>query len=143
METIKIKLLRDTAILPTYGSSCAAGADLYAVRTETLLTQQTTKVPLGFSMEMPEGYVGLIYARSGLATKKGLRPANCVGVIDNDYRGEVIVPIFNDSDLSQIVEEGERIAQLIVVPYQQFAFEQSEELGVTNRDIGGFGSTGR
>lgn len=141
-KKVKIKILRENAKLPTYGSGESAGADLYSVRTETLLTQQTTVIPLGFSMEMPKGYVGLIYARSGLATKKGLRPSNCVGVVDWDYRQEVMVPLFNDSDISHIIEQGDRVAQLIIVPYEQFLFEQAEELDTTDRG-GGFGSTGK
>ena len=142
---VKVKKLDDRAILPTYGSAYAAGADLYAlVNGETLAIAagETVLVSTGLSVEIPEGYVGLIYARSGLATKKGLAPANKVGVIDSDYRGEVKVALFNQSGEDQIVLAGERVAQLVIAPYLAVEYEQAEELSSTVRGEGGFGSTG-
>ena len=135
----------DRAILPTYGSAYAAGADLYAlIEGESLMVGagETVLVRTGLSVEIPEGYVGLIYARSGLATKKGLAPANKVGVIDSDYRGEVKVALFNQSGEDQIVLAGERVAQLVIAPYLAVEYEEAEELSSTVRGEGGFGSTG-
>ncbi|MBR5987523.1 MAG: dUTP diphosphatase [Clostridia bacterium] len=142
---VKVKKLDDRAILPTYGSAYAAGADLYAlVNGETLAIAagETVLVSTGLSVEIPEGYVGLIYARSGLATKKGLAPANKVGVIDSDYRGEVKVALFNQSGKEQTVAAGERVAQLVIAPYLAVEYQEAEELSDTARGAGGFGSTG-
>lgn len=142
---VKVKKLDDRAILPTYGSAYAAGADLYAlIEGESLMVGagETVLVRTGLSVEIPEGYVGLIYARSGLATKKGLAPANKVGVIDSDYRGEVKVALFNQSGEDQIVLAGERVAQLVIAPYLAVEYEEAEELSSTIRGEGGFGSTG-
>ena len=142
---VKVKKLDDRAILPTYGSAYAAGADLYAlIEGESLMVGagETVLVRTGLSVEIPEGYVGLIYARSGLATKKGLAPANKVGVIDSDYRGEVKVALFNQSGEDQIILAGERVAQLVIAPYLAVEYEQAEELSSTIRGEGGFGSTG-
>ena len=142
---VKVKKLDDRAILPTYGSAYAAGADLYAlIEGESLMVGagETVLVRTGLSVEIPEGYVGLIYARSGLATKKGLAPANKVGVIDSDYRGEVKVALFNQSGEDQIVLAGERVAQLVIAPYLAVEYEEAEKLSSTIRGEGGFGSTG-
>ena len=142
---VKVKKLDDRAIRPTYGSACAAGADLYALVDEESLTiaaGETVLVSTGLSVEIPEGYVGLIYARSGLATKKGLAPANKVGVIDSDYRGEVKVALFNQSGKEQTIAAGERVAQLVIAPYLAVEYQQAEELSDTARGAGGFGSTG-
>ena len=142
--TVKVKKLDDSAILPTYGSEFAAGADLYAlcdgeVRIEP---SQTLLIHTGLSMEIPEGYAGLIYARSGLASKKGLAPANKVGVVDSDYRGEIMVALHNHSDTLQTVSCGERIAQLVITPFLSVNYEERDELSDTVRGAGGFGSTG-
>ena len=142
---VKVKKLDDRAILPTYGSACAAGADLYALvngESLTIAAGETVLVSTGLSVEIPEGYVGLIYARSGLATKKGLAPANKVGVIDSDYRGEVKVALFNQSGKEQSIAAGERVAQLVIAPYLAVEYQQAEELSDTARGAGGFGSTG-
>ncbi len=142
---VKVKKLDERATLPTYGSAYAAGADLYAlVEGESLAIAagETVLVRTGLSVEIPEGYVGLIYARSGLATKRGLAPANKVGVIDSDYRGEVKIALFNQSGEEQIVLAGERVAQLVIAPYLAVEYEQAEELSFTVRGEGGFGSTG-
>lgn len=141
---VKVKKLNDNAILPTYGSANAAGADLYACLSEPLILEpgQTFLVPTGLSMELPEGYAGLIYARSGLATKKGLAPANKVGVVDSDYRGEFLVPLHNHSNITATIEPNERIAQLIITPYIVGEFEVADTLEDTQRGAGGFGSTG-
>ena len=141
---VKIKKLNDKAILPSYGSEYAAGADLYAC-TEgdvTINPHETVLIPPGLAMELPIGYAGLIYARSGLATKKGLAPANKVGVIDSDYRGEVKVALHNHSAVAQTVAAGERVAQLVITPYLAADFVENEELSETVRGGGGFGSTG-
>jgi len=142
---VKVKKLDDRAILPTYGSAYAAGADLYALiegESLTIGAGETVLVSTGLSVEIPEGYVGLIYARSGLATKKGLAPANKVGVIDSDYRGEVKVALFNQSGKEQTVAAGERVAQLVIAPYLAVEYQEAEELSDTARGAGGFGSTG-
>lgn len=141
---VKVKKLNENAILPTYGSANAAGADLYACLSEPLNLEpgQTFLVPTGLSMELPEGYAGLIYARSGLATKKGLAPANKVGVVDSDYRGEFLVPLHNHSNVTATIEPNERIAQLIITPYIVGSFEEADTLKDTERGAGGFGSTG-
>lgn len=142
--TVNIKKLSDKAIIPTYGSEFAAGADLYAcIDGEiTIKPHETQVIPTGIAVELPEGLAGLIYARSGLATKKGLAPANKVGVVDCDYRGEVKVALHNHSSLAQTVAEGERIAQLVIAPYVTAKFVERETLSETVRGEGGFGSTG-
>lgn len=143
-QQVRFHKLDERAVTPTYGSEHAAGADLYALTDGvlTLLPGQTTLVHTGLSMEIPEGYVGLICARSGLATKRGLAPANKVGVIDADYRGEIMVALHNHSDAAQTVENGERIAQLLLMPYLTGVFTEVESLTDTARGDGGFGSTG-
>lgn len=145
MPVIAVKKLDERAVLPTYGSQFAAGADLYALCDEELVFQpgETKFVRTGLAMEIPEGYAGLIYARSGLACKRGLAPANKVGVVDADYRGEVMVALHNHSAQEQRVVAGERIAQLVVAPFLKASFEEAEELNETVRGEGGFGSTGR
>ena len=139
-----IKKLNDKAIIPSYGSEFAAGADLYACLDNDLEVKphQTVLVPTGIAIELPLGYAGLIYARSGLATKKGLAPANKVGVVDCDYRGEVKVALHNHSEVVQTVAVGERVAQLVIAPYLTAEFEEKDELSSTVRGAGGFGSTG-
>ena len=142
--TINIKKLNDKAIVPTYGSLFAAGADLYACTDEAITIQpsQTVLVHTGISMAIPEGYVGLVYARSGLASKRDLTPANKVGVIDSDYRGEIMVALHNHGTQPQTVENGERIAQIVFTPYASAQFNITDELTETIRGEGGFGSTG-
>ena len=141
---VKIKKISPNAVLPTYGTENAAGADLSACLFApiTIDPGQTFVVKTGLTMEIPEGYVGLIYARSGLATKRGLAPSNKVGVIDSDYRGEIMVALYNQSELPQKIEPGERIAQLVIAPYLQGVFNEVDELSDTTRGAGGFGSTG-
>lgn len=142
--SMNIKKLRDAAKTPTYGSEFSAGADLYACLDEaiTVAPSETRLVPTGLALEIPEGLVGLIYARSGLASKKGLAPANKVGVIDSDYRGEVMVALHNHGSVPQTVEGGERIAQIVFAPYYTAEFELVDDLNETLRGAGGFGSTG-
>lgn len=142
---IKIKKLTDTAKTPTRGSEHAAGYDLYADVKEDVQIKphETVKIGTGLAMEVPDGYFGAIFARSGLASKEGLRPANCVGVCDSDYRGEYIVAIHNDSEKTRTITAGERIAQLVVMPYLPVTFDEVTELTDTNRGEGGFGSTGK
>lgn len=144
MHKVNIKLLNEKAILPSYGSEHSAGADLYACLDEpaTIGPGETFMVHTGIAMEIPEGYVGLIFARSGLASKKGLAPANKVGVIDSDYRGEFMVPLYNHSKIPQTIEQGERIAQMIMVPYITASWNVADELSETGRGDKGFGSTG-
>lgn len=141
---IRVKKLTDTAKLPTRGSSSAAGYDLYAdIEVKTVISPHTTvMIPTGLSMEIPDGYFGAIFARSGLAVKEALRPANCVGVVDSDYRGEFMIALHNDGDKERIVEPYERIAQMVVIPYLQVDFEETDSLSDTERGEGGFGSTG-
>lgn len=141
---VNIKKLKENATIPTYGSANAAGADLYACIDSALTIEagETFLVPTGLAMELPEGYAGLIYARSGLATKKGLAPANKVGVVDSDYRGEVMVSLHNHSKVAATIEPGERIAQLVITPYIAAVFHTVDELDNTERGAGGFGSTG-
>ena len=141
---VQIKKLNPDAKLPVYGSSYAAGADLFACTDGdvTIEPHKTAMIPTGFAMELPEGYAGFIYARSGLASKKGLAPANKVGVVDCDYRGEVKVALHNHGETAQTVSRGERIAQLVIAPYVTAQFEEAEELSGTERVAGGFGSTG-
>ena len=157
MIDVKIKKLSETATLPTYGSAQAACADLYAdimsmgyvdgnladVTKLYLGPGDTVKIPTGLSMELPKGYCALIFARSGAATKKGLRPANCVGVCDEDYRGNYIVALHNDSNEVQVIEHGDRIAQVMFVPYEQANFTEVDNLSETERGNGGFGHTGK
>ena len=142
--TLPIKKLTENAILPTYGSQGAAGADLYACEDApvTIEPGQTRLIHTGLAMEIPTGLVGLVYARSGLASKRGLAPANKVGVIDSDYRGEIMVALHNHSNTPATVEPRERIAQIVFTPYVPAAFLQVEELSDTQRGEGGFGSTG-
>ena len=144
MPKIAVKKLDERAILPTYGSEFAAGADLYALTDgEVVFAPNETKlIRTGLAMEIPEGYAGLIYARSGLASKRGLAPANKVGVVDADYRGEVMVALHNHSGVEQKIAAGERIAQLVVAPFLKAEYFQAEELSDTVRGVGGFGSTG-
>ena len=141
---IKYKKLNDLAKVPTRGSEYAAGYDLYAATDEpmNILAHTTQLVKTGLAFELPDGYFGAIFARSGLASKKGLRPANCVGVVDSDYRGEVMVALHNDCDNDVPIDAGERIAQLVLMPYVNMTFEEAEELDNTQRGEGGFGSTG-
>ena len=145
MKGIPVKKLKPNAILPTYGSAEAAGADLYACLDNPIVIQpgETVFVPTGLAMEIPKGYAGLIYARSGLACKRGLAPANKVGVIDSDYRGEFIVVLHNHGLAAQEIAHGERIAQLVITPVLAPAFTEVEELSDTTRATGGFGSTGK
>lgn len=143
MIDLKIKKLSENAVIPSYGSASAAGADLYSAEAEIVIKPGETKlVHTGLAMEIPEGYVGLIYARSGIATKRGLAPANKVGVIDSDYRGEIMVSIYNHSSETQTIAAGERVAQIVITPYLTVNFVESEELDDTLRGSGGFGSTG-
>ena len=148
MIKANVKRLSDTAILPTYGSEKAAGMDLYAdvkslgVDKLYIGPGDCLKVPTGFAFELPEGYCTLILARSGLSTKKGLRPANCVGLCDEDYRGNYVVPLYNDSHGDQVIEHGDRIAQLMFIPYVQSFLIEVDNLSETDRGEGGFGSSG-
>ncbi len=142
---MKIKKLDENAIIPTYGSEFSAGADLYACEggDVVIASGETRLIHTKIALEIPTGYVGLIYARSGLATKRGLAPANKVGVIDSDYRGEIMVALYNQSGSEQTVCDGERIAQIVFTPYATAKFEIADELDSTLRGEGGFGSTGR
>lgn len=145
IQDVKIKRLNEMAEIPSRGSEEAAGYDLYAAISEpiTIMPHQTVKVGTGLSFELPKGTFGAIFPRSGLATKQGLRPANCIGVCDSDYRGEYIVAVHNDSDEPRWIEPGERIAQLVLLPYIPMTFEEVDELSDTKRGAGGFGSTGK
>ena len=145
MNTIRVKKLNANAILPTYGSAGAAGADLYACLDApvTIAPGQTAWIPTGLALEVPEGYAGLVYARSSLGVKRGLAPANKVGVIDSDYRGEVRVVLLNHGQETQIIAHGERVAQFLITPVLTPVYEEVEELTDTNRGVGGFGSTGK
>ncbi len=141
---MKIKLVSPNAVVPTYGSKCAAGMDLYSSDTYSIAPGETVLVHTGISMEIPDGYFGAIYPRSGLATKRGLRLANCVGVVDSDYRGEIMVALYNDSTETQSVELRDRIAQMVIQPYERpQVFDVVNELSNTERGSGGFGHTGR
>ena len=144
-KAVKIKKLNARATVPTYGSSSAAGADLYACLGSSVRIKpsETAMIPTGLALEIPDGYVGLIYARSGLACREGLAPANKVGVIDSDYRGEIVVALFNHSSEERTVEDGQRVAQLVITTYVTADFILSDELGNTERGSGGFGSTGK
>lgn len=142
---VRIKKLRENAIVPTYGSEEAAGADLYAAIEEAVTIEpgDTKMIPTGLAFEIPAGYAGFVHARSGLASKRGLAPANKVGVIDSDYRGEVMTALHNHGKVSQTIEPGERIAQMVIAPYITANFILSDSLDDTQRGEGGFGSTGR
>lgn len=145
MKPIQIKFLNENAKIPTYGSNEAAGADLYACIPEkiTILPGESAWIPTGIAMELPIGYVGLIFARSSMGVKRGLAPANKVGVIDSDYRGEIRVVLYNHSKEPQVVEPYERVAQIAVMPVITPGFQVVEELNDTQRAEGGFGSTGK
>lgn len=145
MSIVKIQQLREGAIIPTRGSEYAAGYDLYAAEPESvyILPHTTEKIKTGLAMELPENTFAAIFARSGLATKQGLRPANCVGVCDSDYRGEYMVALHNDTDHVQVVVPGERVAQLILLPFLPIEFQMVDELSDTQRGADGFGSTGK
>lgn len=141
---LRIKKLSNSAVIPSYGSASAAGADLYACEGAevTIKPGETKLIHTGIAMEIPEGYVGLVYARSGIAVKRGLAPANKVGVIDSDYRGEIMVAIHNHSEIGQTIADAERIAQIVIAPYLTVDFVEAQELDETDRGAGGFGSTG-
>ena len=145
MPKVNIKKLNENATIPTYGSEFSAGADLYALADEPIVIAPhvTVLVHTGVAMEIPTGYVGLVFARSGLATKRALAPANKVGVIDSDYRGEIMVALHNHSAQPQTIAPFERIAQLVVMPYLSVEFEETDKLDETARGEGGFGSTGK
>ena len=141
---MKIKKLRPNAIIPTYGSSSAAGADLYACLEADAVIEpgKTVFIPTGIAMAVPQGYAGLIYARSSMGAKRGLAPANKVGVIDSDYRGELMVALHNHGRIPQTIEPGERVAQFLIMPVITAAFTEVDSLDETERGAGGFGSTG-
>lgn len=144
--TIKVKKTFEGAVVPTSGSKYAAGYDLYAhtlTGAQRIPAGKTEKIGTGICMEIPEGYFGAVFARSGLATKRGLRPANCVGVIDSDYRGEIIVALHNDTDTCETIHEGDRIAQIVIMPFLSADFIEVDELSDTDRGEGGFGHTGK
>ena len=145
MDSIAVKILREGATLPTYGSSEAAGADLYACLDADVVIEpgKTAFIPTGFAMAVPKGCAGLIYARSGMACKRDLAPANKVGVIDSDYRGEIMVALHNHGSQMQTIANGDRIAQMIITPVITPAYTWAENLEDTNRGEGGFGSTGK
>lgn len=145
MEPIRVKKLHPMATLPTYGSVEAAGADLYACLEEpvTIAPGETAWIPTGIALEVPKGCAGLVYARSSLGAKRGLAPANKVGVIDSDYRGEIRVVLLNHGKVPQTVENGERVAQFLITPVLTPAYVEAEELTDSDRGTGGFGSTGR
>lgn len=145
MSVIHVKKLNPRAILPTYGSAEAAGADLYACLEAPVTVEpgETVWIPTGIALEVPKGCAGLVYARSGLATKRGLAPANKVGVVDSDYRGEIRVVLLNHGKTPQTIEPGERVAQLVITPVLTPAYAEAEELTDTGRGTGGFGSTGK
>ena len=142
---IKVKKLNESAILPTYGSASAAGADLYNLPGADVVipAHETVMIHTGLAMEIPEGYAGFLFARSGIASKRGLAPANKVGVIDSDYRGEFMVALHNHSNVDATIAGGERIAQMCILPVLQAEFLVADELGETVRGEGGFGSTGK
>lgn len=145
MEPIHVKILREGALLPTYGSAEAAGADLYACIEQPVAIQpgETAWIPTGIALEVPKGCAGLVYARSGMACKRGLAPANKVGVVDSDYRGEITVVLHNHGTQPQTIENGERVAQMVITPVLTPAYEVAAELSDTARNTGGFGSTGK
>lgn len=139
---VKFLKINDDAIIPTYGTLFSAGADLYSVEEVKIDAGDTKIIHTGIILEIPEGYGGFVFARSSLASKRGLAPANKVGVIDSDYRGEIMVSLHNHSNESQVVEKGERVAQIVFMPYAMANFIQTEDLSKTERGEGGFGSTG-
>lgn len=145
MAQVQIKRLNDRAVLPTHGSPDAAGYDLYACLDAdvTVPPHETVRIGTGLSLALPEHAFGAVFARSGLAAKEGLRPANCVGVCDSDYRGEYVVALHNDSDAPRVVRHGDRVAQLVLLPYLPMEFEEVDALDETQRGAGGFGSTGK
>ena len=145
MEPIRVKKLHPMATLPTYGSVEAAGVDLYACLEEpvTIAPGETAWIPTGIALEVPKGCAGLVYARSSMGAKRGLAPANKVGVIDSDYRGEIRVVLLNHGKVPQTVENGERVAQFLITPVLTPAYVEAEELTDSDRGTGGFGSTGR
>lgn len=145
MNTIRVKKLRPNAIVPTYGSAEAAGADLYACLDSevTIAPGEIFWVPTGIALEVPKGCAGLVYARSSMGAKRGLAPANKVGVVDSDYRGEIKVVLLNHSKEPQVLQPGERVAQFVITPVLQPVYEEVEELTDTGRGTGGFGSTGK
>lgn len=145
MNTVRVKKLNPMAVLPTYGSAEAAGADLYACLEEAVTIQpgEVFWVPTGIALEVPRGCAGLVYARSSMGAKRGLAPANKVGVIDSDYRGEIRVVLLNHSNQPQTLQPGERVAQFVITPVLQPMYEEVEELTDTCRGTGGFGSTGK
>ena len=140
---VKIKVLNEDAIIPTRGSEKAAGYDLYSTKDETIMPHETVKIGTGLAIQPPEGYFGAIFARSGLATKFGVRPGNCVGCCVEDYTGEYIVALHNDSCNPVSIKEGDRIAQLVFLPYLDVEFTEVDELDITGRGEDGFGSTGK
>ena len=142
---VNIKKLSDDAIIPTRGTNESAGYDLYAHIDEDkheLKPGETFMIGTGIAVEIPKGYFAAIFARSGIAAKRNLRPANCVAVIDSDYRGEIKVPLFNDSNKNQVLENKERVAQMVIMPYLSVTFNEVDNLSESDRDHGGFGSTG-
>ena len=143
MKIMKIKRLDEKAVIPKRGSASAAGYDIYSIEDVSLPSGETKLIRTGLSMEIPENYFGGVFARSGLAVKEGIRPANCVAVIDADYRGELMVPLHNDSKEERRITVGERIAQLVILPFLPVEFEETDELSETVRGEGGFGSTGK
>ncbi len=145
MNTVRVKKLHPQAQLPTYGSAAAVGADLYACLQEpvSIAPGETFWVPTGIALEVPEGCAGLVYARSSMGAKRGLAPANKVGVIDPDYRGEIKVVLLNHSNQVQVLQPGERVAQFVITPVLMPSYEEAEELTDTSRGMGGFGSTGK
>ena len=145
MSVIRVKKLNEKAILPTYGSAEAAGADLYACLDAPVAVQpgETAWIPTGIALEVPKGCAGLVYARSGLGVKRGLAPANKVGVIDSDYRGQIHVVLLNHGKTEQTIQHGERIAQFLITPVLTPVYEEAEALSDTDRGVGGFGSTGK
>lgn len=143
MKIMKIKKLDEKAVIPKRGSASAAGYDIYSIEDVSIPSGETKLIRTGLSMEIPENYFGGVFARSGLAVKEGIRPANCVAVIDADYRGELMVPLHNDSKEERRITVGERIAQLVILPFLPVEFEETDELSETVRGEGGFGSTGK
>lgn len=145
IENINVKKLNDLAKLPTRGSEYAAGYDLYAATADSIEIQPhtTVKIGTGLAFELPPQTFAAIFARSGIATKRGLRPANCVGVCDSDYRGEYIIALHNDTDEVQIIEPQERIAQMVLLPFVEMQFNEVDELSNTERGAGGFGASGK
>lgn len=145
MIKVNFKKLNEKAVKPTYGTEFSAGADLYACEGGEIIIKsgETKLIHTGLSLQIPEGYAGLIYARSGIATKRGLAPANKVGVIDSDYRGEIMVSLYNHSETEQTIADGERIAQIVITPFLKVDYTECETLTDTKRGVGGFGSTGK